>query len=134
MKIITGVGCAFAGMLLVAVGLLAASPSEAVVGQELSAVELLELGEEIYIDQCLMCHGNEGHGDGPAARFEDPPPRDLTAGSWRYADDVNVAEIERILRQGIDDTGMLPFSEVLSDEELHAVATYVFEKIAPRND
>jgi len=95
---------------------------------------VLALGEEVYLDQCLMCHGSKGRGDGPAARFEDPPPRDLTAGEWVYAVDRTVASIERVLHEGIDDTGMLSFSETLTDEEVHAVAWWVHEAIVLRQE
>ena len=32
-------------------------------------------GRRVYENYCLGCHGEEGAGDGPAARYLDPIPR-----------------------------------------------------------
>lgn len=91
--------------------------------------EVMALGDEIYVDQCLMCHGSQGRGDGPAARFEDPPPQDLTREEWEYAVDKSVESIVRVLNEGVDGTGMVSFSGTLTAEEIHAVAVWVHEAI-----
>lgn len=96
--------------------------------------EVMALGEEIYLDQCLMCHGSEGRGDGPAARFEDPRPQDLTRAEWEYATDKSVESIVRVLNEGVDDTGMVSFSATLTEEEIHAVAVWVHETIVNAED
>ena len=36
-------------------------------------------GKEVYIRQCLSCHGESGHGDGPAAKDLNPKPHNLGA-------------------------------------------------------
>jgi cytochrome c5 len=39
----------------------------------------LQRGKILYSIHCQVCHGKEGHGDGPlAVHFKDPKPRDLT--------------------------------------------------------
>jgi len=35
-------------------------------------------GKEVFIKQCLSCHGPAGKGDGPAAKDLTPKPRDLS--------------------------------------------------------
>ncbi len=87
--------------------------------------QVLEQGKSIYAEQCLSCHGAEGKGDGPAARFLDPPARDLSAGDWQYAADGSVDAVAELIKVGIDDTGMTPFEGTLSDDEIAAVASYV---------
>jgi mono/diheme cytochrome c family protein len=39
----------------------------------------IALGKEVYVHQCLSCHGDNGHGDGPAAKDLNPRPHDLGA-------------------------------------------------------
>src|SRR5579872_7318598 len=37
-------------------------------------------GQRIYIERCSICHGIEGHGNGPAAPSLIPRPRDFRLG------------------------------------------------------
>ncbi|HKZ45880.1 MAG TPA: ethylbenzene dehydrogenase-related protein [Thermodesulfobacteriota bacterium] len=43
-----------------------------------------ENGKAIYDKKCWWCHGENGAGDGPAAEFLNPPPRDFTAGWFKF--------------------------------------------------
>jgi mono/diheme cytochrome c family protein len=38
----------------------------------------LRAARQIYVDECLQCHGERGQGDGPEARSHFPLPADLT--------------------------------------------------------
>ena len=40
----------------------------------------LERGKQVYLEKCAYCHGNKGKGDGPAAGYSMPQPRNLTKG------------------------------------------------------
>jgi mono/diheme cytochrome c family protein len=35
-------------------------------------------GKDVYVAQCLKCHGDAGKGDGPSAKDLDPKPKDLS--------------------------------------------------------
>ena len=35
-------------------------------------------GRKLYVENCTICHGPAGLGDGPAARGQNPAPKDLT--------------------------------------------------------
>ncbi len=48
-------------------------------------VEELRLGSQVYGDYCAGCHGEKGDGNGPAARFLDPKPRDFRLGRIKFA-------------------------------------------------
>jgi len=87
--------------------------------------QLIEAGKAVFTDQCASCHGAEGKGDGPAARFLSPKPSDFTAGDWKYAAGGTVDAVVGVILNGVDDTGMTPFEGQLSDDEMNAVATYV---------
>jgi quinohemoprotein ethanol dehydrogenase len=75
-------------------------------------------GAELFSENCQSCHGAEGAGGhvGP----------DLQKSSVAE----NLAQVEEQVRNG--GGGMPPFADVLSDEEIDAVAQYVVEQIAPK--
>ena len=96
--------------------------------------QVIEQGKMIYADQCASCHGTEGQGDGPAARFMSQEVPDLSAGEWKYAEDGSVAALAAVIKAGIDDSPMTPFEGTLSDEEINAVATYVVHVLVRPSD
>ena len=59
-------------------------PGEAVAGRPVSAT-LLGEGEAVYRQYCAGCHGEAGDGNGPAARFLDPKPRDFRTATFKFA-------------------------------------------------
>ena len=76
----------------------------------------------LYAQQCAMCHGAQGRGDGPAAKGLDPAPS-------------NFHELERMTQRsayglyntvslGVGGTSMAPFAK-LSEDERWALAFYV---------
>jgi len=113
-----------ATLFVIMVWLVFAVSSSLHADQEQNA-EQLEHGRIVYSEQCASCHGQEGKGDGSAARFLDPKPRDFTTAEWKYAGGGTVEEIAGVVTEGIDDSAMTPFSDVLSEEQIIAVATYV---------
>ena len=113
-----------AALFVTMVGLVFAVSSSLRADQEQNA-EQLEHGRIVYSEQCASCHGQEGKGDGSAARFLDPKPRDFTTAEWKYAGGGTVEEIAGVVTEGIDDSAMTPFSDVLSEGQIIAVATYV---------
>lgn len=58
--------------------MLAAAPGLALAGGDAAK------GKEIYEKRCWWCHGAKGAGDGPAAEFLNPPPRDFTSGVYKW--------------------------------------------------
>lgn len=45
--------------------------------------ELLKQGKTLFEKQCAVCHGKAGGGDGPAADFLFPKPRNFTTGTFK---------------------------------------------------
>ncbi len=43
-----------------------------------------ERGRGVYARYCIGCHGPEGAGDGPAARWLSPPPRNFQSGRFKF--------------------------------------------------
>ncbi len=75
--------------------------------------ELMAAGEQLFIDHCAGCHGEQGEG------FEDFPP---LAGS--AFTEGPLEEHLAIVLEGVADTAMMAWSEELSDGELAAIMTY----------
>ncbi len=113
----------------------APSPAAVAEPQQFDAA-VLELGEEVYLSQCQPCHGNQGKGDGPAAKFLESRPRDLTAGAWESVSEgttFEVASVAGVVRAGIEGTEMEPFEDLLEEDEILAVAAYVIETFVKRS-
>ena len=83
-------------------------------------------GASVYPSHCAVCHGTEGHGDGPAAKSLPVPPADLTAAHlWMHSD----GELFWWLSYGIEapegGLAMPGFATVLPADERWALIDYV---------
>jgi mono/diheme cytochrome c family protein len=83
----------------------------------------------LYRQHCVHCHGITGDGIGPTAAILNPYPRDYRPGKYKYKSTVRAAmptdvDLERILRQGVNGTGM-PSFDLLAPSEIDALAEYV---------
>lgn len=50
-------------------------------------------GRKLYVENCAMCHGPAGLGDGPFARGLNPPPKNLTLIQVRNGGDFPRARV-----------------------------------------
>jgi mono/diheme cytochrome c family protein len=77
-------------------------------------------GKSLYEEKCLICHGSNGEGDGPAAAALSPPPKDFNRpGFWKQK---GVDQI--ITKQVKNGKGAMPAFQ-LSDEEIKAIIDYM---------
>ena len=89
----------------------------------------LQHGREVYKRQCLGCHGVTGDGQGPAAQYLNPPPRDYRLGKFKFTSTPRGAkprreDLARIIRRGAKGTSM-PTFRWMPEEDLQAVIDYV---------
>ena len=81
-------------------------------------------GAEIYARRCVLCHGEEGDGLGPAAERLNPPPRDFTLGQYKIKttgfDDIvsNDEDLFRMINDGMPGTAMPGWGDMLSDQDI----------------
>ncbi len=90
-----------------------------------------ENGEKLYAERCVLCHGADGDGLGPAQEYLNPPPRDFTFGMYKMKstafDDIipNDEDLMRMIRDGMPGTAMPGWSDVLSDQEIWDLVAYI---------
>lgn len=87
-------------------------------------------GRAVFEARCVECHGAEGRGDGPAAAFLTPRPRDFTTGKYkiRSTETGSVPTDEDLIqsvRQGLYGSAMPAWDRILPDEDIRAVVEYV---------
>ncbi len=84
----------------------------------------LATAAEIYEDNCAVCHGASGVGDGPAAEGLDPKPADLQV----MASQHNHGDLAWKIRNGRN--AMPAWGEVFDDETIWEIVNYLKEVIA----
>jgi cytochrome c oxidase cbb3-type subunit 2 len=89
--------------------------------------ELVERGREAYGEHCAGCHGARGDGNGPAATFLFPRPRDFTAAVFKLRSTPSGAlptdgDLYRTITRGVRWTAMPPWHELQEQERLALVA------------
>lgn len=80
-----------------------------------------EQGRRLYGLWCMPCHGETGDGRGPAAALLAVPPRDLTAGRFRFkttgAEPADDADLFRLLTLGTGTGAAMPSFAFLEPED-----------------
>ena len=97
--------------------------------------EMVDKGKVIYFRRCSFCHGLLGDGEGPAAEFLDPRPRDFTLGTFKFRTTESGElptdeDLFRTVSRGLPGTGMQAFDSDLiknglSEEERWQVIAYI---------
>lgn len=97
--------------------------------------ENVERGRVIYFKRCVFCHGLVGDGNGPAADYLDPRPRDFTLGVFKFrTTETGELPLDEDLfitvSRGLQGTGMQPFDNDiikngLTEEERWQVIYYI---------
>lgn len=80
-------------------------------------------GASLYAQNCSICHGDTGAGDGPAGVGLEPPPANLR--SAERLDRLSLFDLYNTLALGIDGTEMPSFADQLDDRQRWDVAAYV---------
>ncbi len=89
----------------------------------------LRHGEAVYSRYCVQCHGVTGDGNGVAAAYMIPKPRDYRPGTFKltsttYGSKPLREDLLRTVKRGIRGTSMPSFS-LLPPVDLEAVVDYV---------
>lgn len=92
--------------------------------------EAVQAGKEIYETYCYYCHGKEGDGNGPIAKYLWPRPRDFTAGAFKLRTTLSGElptdeDLFRTVTLGMAGTAMPEWGSLLSEEERWQVIYYI---------
>ena len=90
----------------------------------------LEQGRAVYERWCASCHGFEGDGQGPAADYMLPRPRDFTRGLYQIrttsgGELPTDSDILHIINVGMPGTSMPGWQDQLSGGDRNALVAYV---------
>jgi mono/diheme cytochrome c family protein len=85
-------------------------------------------GHELFLQHCAACHGEKGDGQGIAARFLFPKPRDFRAGRFRLVSTANSVptadDLQAVLLRGMPGSAMPPWGH-LSERDRTALVEEV---------
>ncbi|MCG3175693.1 MAG: hypothetical protein MOGMAGMI_00626 [Candidatus Omnitrophica bacterium] len=89
----------------------------------------LKHGAKVYETYCAGCHGPKGDGQGPAARFLDPKPRDFRTGQFRFSSRPSGElptdeDLMRTIKEGLHGTSM-PAWNLLPEQDRKAVIEHL---------
>ena len=87
-------------------------------------------GKTVYDAHCVECHGAGGRGDGPAAPYLNPRPRDFSSGKYkiRTTETGTVPtdeDLTQSVSQGLYGTAMPAWNRVLPDGDIADVVQYL---------
>jgi cbb3-type cytochrome c oxidase subunit III len=91
-------------------------------GQD-GAAKPADLGKQVFLANCAVCHGEGGKGDGAVGVGLEPPPANFTDKEWLFGGDLE--SVKKTITTGVANTAMPPWGSALKPEEIEAVATYV---------
>ena len=100
--------------------------------EEVDIARDIDLGEELYMQHCEVCHGGETGGD-----IEDvPPPHNHNGHTWHHGDCENLRMVmegngemrqNMLIQQGVpeEDAVMPAFEGTLSEDEAVAILEFI---------
>ena len=85
-------------------------------------------GADLYAQHCAACHGPKGDGQGLAAQFVFPKPRDFRSGRFRLVSTSNGVptpdDMRAVIRRGMPGSSMPPWPQ-FSDDAVKVIAEHI---------
>lgn len=91
-----------------------------------SPVDPVAKAKQIFHDRCVPCHGDTGHGDGPASASLNPKPRKYADPEWQAS--VDDAYLMKIIKYGgaaVGKSPAMPTNPDLDDATISALKDIV---------
>ncbi len=113
-----------------------AAAAEAVASAETtppSSPDKPDRGRQLYAQHCAACHGENGNGQGLAARFIYPKPRDFRSGRFRLISNPNgvpsLDDLQAVLVRGMPGSSMVSWNHLpAADRQLLAETVLSFRR------
>jgi mono/diheme cytochrome c family protein len=106
------------------------TPAKFATNPILPDVESVAIGQELFNENCVVCHGPEGRGNGPTAQSLSPPPADFASGHTATHTD---GDLFYWILQGVENTAMPAFESQLTEEQVWHLVNYV-RRLSVRDD
>jgi len=74
------------------------------------SADMVAHGTKVYANNCAICHGPSGAGDGAAGAALNPPPRNFIEGKWKKGGDS--IGLYQVVKDGITGTSMASFGHL----------------------
>lgn len=74
--------------------------------------DMITHGKKVYANNCTVCHGATGEGNGPAGMGLNPPPRNLVAADAKWKKGADSINIYTTLEKGLAGTSMAAFGHL----------------------
>lgn len=87
------------------------------------------LGERTYMKNCANCHRADGRGGRQPTATGEPVPSFREAGYWEGKTD---SALVAVVENGVPNTSMVAWKDVLTAEEIQAVTRFVRQRFGPR--
>lgn len=87
------------------------------------------VGQRIYRQHCVACHGEKGDSQTPLGQSLSPHPRDFTNG--RAMRQMSDGEMSEAIARGRPGTAMAPWRGVLNAEDIRRVVLYIRRTFQP---
>ncbi len=83
-------------------------------------------GKELYQLRCMVCHGETGMGDGPAADYLYPKPRDFSLGLFKFKTSPGTLpardeDLFDTIKFGLNHTGMPGWRSLMNDKQISSL-------------
>lgn len=90
---------------------------------------LIEEGKVTYTQYCIGCHGEAGNGQGEAALFLNPKPRNFVTAKFKFSSTRSGQlpsddDLRRTIKYGLRGSAMPPF-DLLPDRKVDALVAYI---------
>jgi len=116
-----GVGIACFGLLAHIVSVTAYPTSFATTSVAYTADAIMQ-GRQVFLANCVVCHGESGHGDGPGAGLLPIAPADLAA---PHTDDHTAGDMYWWMTNGMPSGAMPGVGDAITEDEKWALITYI---------
>lgn len=90
-----------------------------------------QVGERIYRQHCVACHGEKGNSQTPLGQSLAPHPRDFT--NTQEMTRISDKQIVETIARGSPGTAMAPWRGVLNSEDIRRVIVYIRKTFQAKN-